>query len=150
MRDRKTVALTPAFAPSGDVTSTLATLCATPNRNLVLDKAYNRFIDTIRNSANDEGSQLLVGLAERKQSISMMASRLTQLTKFTKALKSFNFPLAGEALGLTEIKGKRRRTALVNGMSFEPGRVRSILVTSVRSRKRLRTTFSKFTSVGNH
>lgn len=118
MRDRKTVALNPAFNPSSDVTTTLATLCATPNRNLVLDKAYNRFVSTIRNSANDEGSQLLVGIAERKQSISMMAARLTQLAKFTKALKSFNFPLAGEALGLTEIKGRRRRTALGERYEF--------------------------------
>lgn len=118
MRDRKTVALHPAFVPSSDVTSTLATLCATPNRNLVLDKAYNRFMNTIKNSANDEGSQLLVGLAERKQSITMMASRLKQVTSFAKALKSFNFSLAGEALGLTEIKGRRRRTALGERYEF--------------------------------
>jgi hypothetical protein len=65
--------------------------------------AYNRAYAKWRAAVLSETSSLGVNLAERKQAIDMMTSRVTQIYKFARALKSFRFVEAAQALGLDVI-----------------------------------------------
>lgn len=71
------------------------------------NKAYERFIACTKDSAN-----LSEDLAERRQSINMIAKRLSSLVRAVNSLKKFNFTQAARDLGLrvTQVRGSRRRT----------------------------------------
>lgn len=73
--------------------------------------AYAHAINTayakLKGKVNEEQALLSVNLAERKQGLDMMASRLSKTLKFAKALKSFRLGEACEALGLTVVARKK-------------------------------------------
>lgn len=63
----------------------------------VVQIARERFISRLRDRASWS-----VSLAERHQALSMMADRLTQLYKFTRALRKFRFKEAADILGVRQ------------------------------------------------
>jgi hypothetical protein len=80
-----------------------------------LSKAYAK----LKGKINEEQALLSVNIAERKQGLDMMASRLSKTLKFAKALKSFRLGEACEALGLTVVARKKnavvvKRPRIVN------------------------------------
>lgn len=76
----------------------------------VKKKAYDRFKDAIA-----EPASLAVSIAERKQSMKMLGDRLTQLWKFTRAIRRGNLTEAAHHVGLAEpphrVKFNPRRSA---------------------------------------
>lgn len=62
------------------------------------NKAYAEFKEKV-----DGAASLAVNIAERKQAIDSMVKRVTQVTKFAKALKSFRFGEAARALELVVV-----------------------------------------------
>lgn len=68
--------------------------------------AYNRAYGKYRTAILGEASSLGVNLAERKQAIDMMTSRVTQIYKFARAVKSFRFVEAATILGLDVVSRK--------------------------------------------
>lgn len=82
------------------------------------NKAYSKFKDQVGNAAS-----AAVNVAERKQAIDAMAKRVSQLYRFTRALKRFRFGEAAEALGLQVITQTRttvrvKRTNLSKNTSW--------------------------------
>lgn len=68
------------------------------------DSAYNSAYENIKSKLSSSSADLAVGLAERKQALTMMADRLTQIGRFARALKRFDFPAAGQELGYNLIR----------------------------------------------
>jgi len=77
------------YAVSGDLWSTLFTEA--------YNQAYNRLIQQLK----ADQAELGAALAERKQSMEMIASRSLQLLNFARRLRRLDFVGAGKALGLT-------------------------------------------------
>ncbi|DAD51396.1 maturation protein [ssRNA phage Gephyllon.1_13] len=73
----------------------------------VYAKAYGKFIEDAKASVN-----LAVDLAERKQAIDMMASRVMQLYRFSRNIASFRFSAAARDLGL-RVLGERKTRRVV-------------------------------------
>lgn len=78
----------PWLGPGSDLSS--------PVRQQAINSARDKFVSKIRQDA-----MLAVNYAERKQAIGMIASRATQLVRFTKAVKSLRFADARDALRLS-------------------------------------------------
>lgn len=72
-------------------------------RTYAVDSARSRFVSQMRG----EAAELAVALAERKQAVSMMASRATQMYSFVRALRKFRFAEAAKILGVTSERRKR-------------------------------------------
>lgn len=67
--------------------------------------AYSKFVGKL-----GETSAWGVNLAEQKQSVSMIAKRALQITRFARKLNRFDLPGAARELGLTKIpRGARKR-----------------------------------------
>jgi hypothetical protein len=66
------------------------------------NKAYAKFKD-----ACGEAASLAVNVAERKQAMAAMTKRVTQLVRFARAMKRFDFGEAASALGLQVITQTR-------------------------------------------
>lgn len=80
---------------------------ATSDRTAAYNKAYEKFKGGLGESAS-----LSVSLAERKQAMSMIATRAGQLAGFARKLRKLDFVGAGRELGLTPDqvpKGLRRK-----------------------------------------
>lgn len=73
-----------------------------PVMNEALAKVYPKFRDLARSQL-----QFAATLAERRDTVDMLAKRSLQILKFASAVKSLNFVKAGKALGFTM---KRKRT----------------------------------------
>jgi hypothetical protein len=70
------------------------------------NKAYSRFLDKIK----PDQAELGAALAERKQSMEMIANRSLQLLRFVRAVKKFRFGEAAKVLGLSSVpKGVRAK-----------------------------------------
>lgn len=75
-------------------------------QEIARNKAYGRFIEQIK----PDEAELGAALAERRQSLEMIANRGLQLWKFFRAVKSFRFGDAAKTLGLSSIpKGVRAK-----------------------------------------
>lgn len=70
-----------------------------PYATQAYNKAYERFKDAM---LNGDGADMGTNLAERRQAMEMVGNRLTQLARFTRKLKRFDFVGAGSELGLTK------------------------------------------------
>lgn len=62
-----------------------------------MNAARAKFIDEL-----GPASEMLVNLAERAQSVEMLAKRASQLLKFSRAIRRFDFHGAGKALGVLQ------------------------------------------------
>lgn len=73
--------------------------CYTGAEPSISEHAYNEAYSKFK-SRLGEAASLAVTLAERKQAMQMITSRLTQLVRFTRAVKSFRFLDAANILGV--------------------------------------------------
>lgn len=94
-------------------------LASTPALTAATNKAYAKFKDKCGETAS-----LAVNVAERKQAMDMMSKRVSQLVRFTRALRRFRFDEAAEALGLsvvshTSTSVRFKRTNLAKNTSWE-------------------------------
>jgi hypothetical protein len=80
---------------------------SSPVRVEALNKAY----DSFRGKVYEQEALIGLNVAERKQAMSMMASRSTKILKFARALSKFRLGEACEALDLTVIS--KRKTSVV-------------------------------------
>lgn len=78
-----------------------------------LKKAYDRFKDAIA-----EPASLAVSIAERKQSIDMMANRVGQIWRFSRALRKGRFDTAAKELGLLVPPRRAGFNPRVTGRNF--------------------------------
>lgn len=69
------------------------------------NKAYSRLKDEFTEQAE---SQMAANLAERRQTIDAMVKRVTQLRKFTVAVKRFQFSKAARILGLDDVTFRKK------------------------------------------
>lgn len=91
---------TPGTGASGSIsqpyTIRLGWAPADAKVNSAVDLARSRFVSKMRGDT----AEIAVALAERKQAVAMMTSRVIQLYRFTKLLRQFRFAEAGRMLGV--------------------------------------------------
>lgn len=76
-----------------------------------IDTALVQIVNAARSKFTgelSEASEMLVNLAERKQAVQMMTLRLSQLYRFTKAIRHGDFVRAGKELGVLRDKRYHR------------------------------------------
>lgn len=106
MRDNYVFSPNPGGIVSGAHVAS-ATIENDPYFTQTVNKTYAKFKDLVVG----EAAQSAVNIAERKQAIDAMSKRLFQMVRFTRALKSFNFPQAARELGFRVIKKTDSRAA---------------------------------------
>lgn len=86
------------------------------------ERALNIAYERLRKSLGESAS-LAVTLAERRQAVSMIAKRATQLFSFVSALKKLKFTRAASILGLTKVPPKvgRSKSFANNYLEFHFG-----------------------------
>lgn len=102
MEMRTSKAWSNAIGQSGNGTAGQASFVTVESSPAYTD-AYNRAYGKWREAILGEASSLGVNLAERKQAIDMMTSRVVQIYKFARAVKSFRFAEAATILGMTVV-----------------------------------------------